>query len=76
MKSTVRTLAEEKKRKTHGIMNMNTDNQNSCFNCHQYYDTQKNEEEPTTSTRTQHLENVTHCTKRNVPMDLQTRPKC
>lgn len=29
----------------------------------------------TTLTRIQHLENVTHC-KINVPMDLQTRPKC
>lgn len=30
----------------------------------------------TTLTRIQHLENVTHCNKINVPMDLQTRPKC
>jgi len=32
--------------------------------------------EPTTLTRTQHLENVTQRTKIQVPMDLQTRPKC
>lgn len=30
----------------------------------------------TTLTRIQHVENVTHCTKRIVPLDLQTRPKC